>query len=227
MKTMACAVLVALVVLISGCGGSNEPTATPIHPPTLDVRVETPISYDAPGYDQGAYLVGTQTWRIYSQELAVPVPVEQGAIELHGPFYKEGYVEWSLTALSSWRTDLNVMVGNRVVKKMFVVTERVDRSRLVIEVEGAERVGDSTMFRTDMIVVGESLDITVSWSCGEGWPQFQEVPVIWEEFPDGVNVEVSDNGKRLHIEANSPVSAEFIGNIANVYFRVMVPISLH
>lgn len=226
MKAVYLAIAVLVVAGLVGCGGgSSEPTVDPIHPPTVDVRVETPVPYTYEGYEQAALLVGTQTWKIYSNiGVAVPVPVEQNAIELHGPLYADGYTEWTLTALSSWRTDVRIMVNNEVVKTIFVVTERVDPSKLTINVEGATRVSDTAMYMGGQMLLGESRDLKISWSYN-GSPQFQNIPVLWE-VPEGLTLEENPDSKNVRVISTAYGSQQLVGNVAGKSFFVMYGVTM-
>lgn len=222
MKTLCLAVVVVAVAGLVGCGGgSSEPIVTPIHPPTVGIRVETPIPYTYQGYDQAADLVGRQTWRVYGDRPDRPVnlvPVENDAIEITRGAYLGAYTEWSLQALSSWRTDLNVMVDDQLIRTIFVVTERMDSEKLAITIEGATKL-DEVTFDAGEVLLGTSKMLVVDWSYQDGYPQYPQVPVFWE-VPTGLNIAMSPDSKHVLITSTSKGTWQLTGDVAGKVFTV-------
>lgn len=222
MKTMYFIVAVVLIAGLTGCGGgSSEPGVIPIHPPTVDVRVETPVPYTYEGYDQAADLVGTQIWRVWGDRPDRPVdlvPVENDAIEITRGTYLGAYTEWSLKALSSWRTDLSVMVGDQLIRTIFVVTERMDPEKLTITIEDTTKL-DEVTFDAGELLLGTSKMLVVDWSYQYGYPQYPQVPVFWE-VPTGLNIAMSPDSKHVLVTSTCEGTWELTGDVAGKVFTV-------
>lgn len=220
-KILAILLVAVGVILMAGCGGDTGNTPAP-----ETIRVESPIPYSYTGYAQGADLVGSQTWRVYGDRPDRPVelvPVENDAITITRGVYMGAYTEWSLTALSSWRTDLKVMVNGETINTIFVLTEHVWPEKLHISVAGAEQLSD-VEFDTGLLDLGTSKDVTVSWVHDNSYPGYPNVPVLWS-VPVGLRIEVLEPGaKKIRVTIIKDGSFTLTGDVAGKIFHVKLTV---